>query len=379
MTPPPPDRAAPRPIVVGAGGELALDATPWWRHRGVLASVATFALITLAGVFVAKWWPYAHKLVAVAGAHAFPGQSILASAGAAGAAPTWHGTVAFTLAYLKDIWVALLAALFIGAGVETLLPRSAIVGRTGRSDLRASLRGGLVALPCMMCTCCGAPITASLRRSGAPVATALSYWLGNPLLNPAVVAFLAFVLPWRYALARVLVGALVVFAIAPAIARLAPRAPEVAGAAAPAGDATIAPASQRAVPLRYLFALMRLAVTLVPEYVLVVLAIGALRGWLFPLGHDATSLGVLAALIAAAAGALVVVPTAGEIPIVVGLLASGFSPLVAGAALIALPALSLPSMAMVGRFLGLKVTLATLAAVIAAALVGGALVGALGA
>ncbi len=179
----------------------------------------------------------------------------------------------------------------------------------------------------MMCTCCGAPITASLRRSGAPVATALSCWLGNPLPNSAVVAFLALVLPWRYALARVLVGALVVFAAAPAIARLAPRRAEAAGPAAPASDATIAPVSpRRALPLRSPFALVRLTVTLVPEHVLVVLALGALRGWLFPLGRGATTLGVLAALIAAAAAALVVAPTAGEISIVVGLLRAASPP-----------------------------------------------------
>jgi hypothetical protein len=45
--------------------------------------------------------------------------------------------------------------------------------------------GGLLSVPCMMCTCCTAPLARTLRRNGAPTSSVLAYWLGNPTLNPA--------------------------------------------------------------------------------------------------------------------------------------------------------------------------------------------------
>lgn len=61
---------------------------------------------------------------------------------------------------------------------------------------------------------------------------------------------------------------------------------------------------------------------------------------------------------AALLGTLVVIPTGGEIPIVQGLAAIGVAAGVQGALLIALPAISLVSMAMVVRELSPRVTVA---------------------
>lgn len=108
--------------------------------------------------------------------HAVKGSSIFSAAGPPGAAPSWHGAWTFTVTYGLAIWPALLAALLIGAGVEVLLPRAAVVTAFQRRDgRRASLAGGLLALPSLMCTCCTAPIAVSLRRSKVPVSGALSY------------------------------------------------------------------------------------------------------------------------------------------------------------------------------------------------------------
>ncbi|MGH9107973.1 MAG: permease [Acidimicrobiales bacterium] len=336
---------------------------------------AILAVIAVAGITYAKWWPYGHKVVKVLSAHAYPGTSIFASAGSPGAAPTWHATWSFVASYGNDVWVALIVAILVGAGVETLLPETTIglLRRPGRA--RSSLFGGLLSLPCLMCTCCTAPVTRSMRRAGVPVSAALSYWLGNPLLNPVVLLFLALVLPWQYAAARLVLGAVLVFAVAPVVARLAPHG---AGLEPPPAEAPV-PLSIRTTPVRYLRAVGRLVLLLVPEYFVVVVAVGAFRGWLFPLGHGAESWGVLAGLVAATAGTLLVIPTAAEIPIIVGLIAIGFSPLVTGALLISLPALSLPSMVMVGRALSARVTAATCLAVMACSLAAGGLLVSLGA
>lgn len=354
-------------------------------RRAVVVGVLAFAAITAAGESYAKWWPYGHKVAAVLSTHAIKGTSILASAGAPGAAPSWHDAWHFAVTYGHSVWVALVAAVLIGAGVEVLVPRGTLARGLGAAEgPRSSLAGGLLALPCLMCTCCAAPITISLRRSDAPVSGALSYWLANPLLNPVVLVALAVVLPWQYLAVRVLVGSLLVFAVAPLAVRLTGRltTPPPAGfAEAPSpAAAALGPAvrtTRRPTLGRYVKAVARLAAFILPEYFVVVLALGALRGWLLPLGQAATSWGFGAAVVAAVAGTLLVIPTAAEIPIILGLVAIGMPAVVTGSLVVALPALSLPSVAMVGRSLSWRVTTAMLAAVTVAALSAGGLVAAL--
>lgn len=327
-----------------------------------IAGVALFAAITAGGLLYAKWWPYSHKLAHLFAGAAYPGRSITGNA--------WH----FTVAYGRAVWVALAAALLIGAGLETLLPRAVLTRALGNSSRRfsASLAAGAASMPCMMCTCCSAPVVRSMRRSGVSNQAALSFWLGNPLLNPAVVVILALVLPWQYAASRILVGAAIVFVAAPLISRLAPNSPH-------RHDAAITPVVHKPKPAGYFAALARLAVVLIPEYFVVVLLVGTFRGALPALVHDPAGWGLLAALAVATIGTLIVVPTAGEVPVVVGLAAAGLSPIAAGAAMIALPALSLPSMVMVGRSLSWRVVAFSAGTVAAAALCAGGLVMALGA
>jgi uncharacterized membrane protein YraQ (UPF0718 family) len=97
----------------------------------------------------------------------------------------------------------------------------------------------------------------------------------------------------------------------------------------------------------------------------VVLLIGGLRGRLFPAGDQLAAWGVLGVVLFAVAGALFVIPTAGEIPIILGLLAAGLGTGPVGALLITLPALSLPSLVMVGRSFSVRTLAALFGAVVA--------------
>ena len=125
-------------------------------------------------------------------------------------------------------------------------------------------------------------------------------------------------------------------------------------------------------PARFGRALLRLSIVLVPEYLLVVMLIGAFRGWLFPI--SATSgFGLLVVLIAAGVGTLLVIPTAGEIPILQGLAIAGVAAGPVGALLITLPAVSLPGIAMVGGALGWRTTATTAAMVAVGGLLGAGL------
>ncbi len=88
---------------------------------------------------------------------------------------------------------------------------------------------------------------------------------------------------------------------------------------------------------------------LIPEYVILVLLLGAARAWLFPvMGPEiGNHLGWVLAF--AVAGALFVIPTAGEVPIIQAMLALGVGVGPAASLLMTLPPISVPSMAMLSR------------------------------
>lgn len=352
--------------------------------RAVLFGVAAFVVVAGAALTYAKWWPYAGKVAGVVSSHTYSSTSILADAGAPGVSPSWHDAWSFTTSYGLDVWIGLAAAVLIGAGVEVLVPRRWLRRTLDRkTGVRSAWRGGLLAIPCLMCTCCASPITISLRRSKVPVAGSLAYWLGNPLLNPVVLIILAVVLPWPYVVGRIVIGALIVFGAAPLVARFTGARSADAGMLPqdPRGTSTGDPSTPPPTIGRYARAVLRLVAVILPVYFLVVLAVGAFRGWLLPIGHGSAHWGtgavVAAMAVAAVGGTLLVIPTAAEVPVILGLLALGVPAVVAGVLLIALPAVSLPSMAMVGRSLSWRTTAMAGVAVMLCALAAGGLVAAL--
>lgn len=337
------------------------------RRREALLGALVFAVLAAAALAWAKWVPYLHRLDVTASTGSYPGHDVLVKAGAPGDAPSLAGGWAFTKAYVVAIWPALVAGLLIASAVETLLPRRWLLRALGRDGAVGRLTGGVASLPSMMCTCCTAPVVRSLRRAGVPTGTALAYWLGNPVLNPAVLAFLAIVLPWQWVVTRVLVGAVLVFGATGLIARFAK----------PREVPLDVPPEEPAEPRRFLAALARMTLVLIPEYAVFVFAVGALRGWLLPVGDATTDAAVAVTILAAIAGTLVVIPTAGEIPLIAGLAAVGVGRGPLGALLVTLPAISVPSMVMVARAMTWRVTLAAAVAVAMAGLIAGAILAAI--
>ncbi len=340
------------------------------RSRALLLSAVALVVAAI-GLAWAKWVPYTERVGGIAGSGSYPGKSILAAG--SGLSPLERAWT-FTTVYTEAVWKALLVALIIAACVDVLVPRRWLVRALGRRTvLGGSLAGGLAALPGMMCTCCTAPITVTMRRAGVPTSAALAFWLGNPALNPAVLVFLALLAPWPWVVVRIVLGLVLVVGVSALlghlVARRAARTPSplvVAPGRLPVsldpapGDAAPADAVPTAeIPGRLLRSFGRLVLILVPEYLVVVFLVG-LAGE--PLGRLLGHGGVLAVLLAAAVGTLLVLPTGGEVPILLGLAAAGASPGVLGALLLVLPAFSLPSAVMVGRALGWRVTAATGAA-----------------
>lgn len=206
-----------------AGGIQLAPAGSSSRRHGAIG-LTIFALVTALGLTWAKWDPYTHKVERLWTSRDWSGSAIFASAGQPSAAPSWHGALSFTEAYGKSVWIALAAALLIAASIDALVPRQGLVRvLSGRGRLGGAIVGGLLAVPCMMCTCCSAPVASTLRRRGSPTSSVLGYWLGNPVLNPAVLVFLALVGPWQWVVTRLVVGAVLVFGVTTLVARLADR------------------------------------------------------------------------------------------------------------------------------------------------------------
>jgi uncharacterized membrane protein YraQ (UPF0718 family) len=344
-----------------------------------VAGVLVAAVVFVVTLLWAKWLPYAARASDLQAGGAWSGSSVLGVGGVRpGDPPSWHAATSFAAAYIQAVWKALVAALLISAALQSLVPQAwllRLLNRRGR--MSSALAGGLCSTPSMMCTCCTAPVAVSLRRSGVSTPAAVAYWLGNPLLNPAVLVFLLLVAPWQWTVTRLVVGALVVVGGAALVARLTDgrRDTVTADASTLAGNDEPEPAGTERLsraPARFGRALLRLSLVLVPEYLVIVLLIGAFRGWLFPLGAGLSS-GLLVVLTAAVVGTLLVIPTAGEIPVLQGLALAGVAAGPIGALLITLPAVSVPGIVMVGRALGWRTTAATAAMVAAGGLLGAGL------
>ncbi|MGO9382613.1 MAG: permease [Mycobacterium sp.] len=341
-------------------------------RAGVTIGVLVTAAVFVMGLLWAKWMPYAAKALKVQRTRHWPGSSILTVGGVrAGEGPTWHAATTFFHVYFSSIWQALVVALLISASVQALMPPSWLPRALNRRRLISSaLAGGVAGMPSMMCTCCAAPVAVTLRRNGVTPAAAVAYWLGNPLLNPAVLVFLFLVAPWQWTLTRLVVGIATVLGVAASVG-LVTRA---RGAGEPRTEAIVAADRESAgATRRFVRVLLRLCLFLLPEYAVIVLVLRAFRGSILTLTrlpHNGLLYGLLIVVLAAIVGTLMVIPTAGEIPILQGLALLGVSSGALGALLITLPAVSAPGVAMVARSFGWKATTTTTVVVITAGLLG---------
>ena len=332
----------------------SLDQQQAGRRAVTVVGVVLFLVVLVTMLAWAKWIPYAHKIPATAASGSL-GLSILTGKQASPPSPSLQAAISYAVAYLGAIWPALVAGLLIAAALEAFLPPALLFRLlASRAWGSATLRGGACSMSSMMCTCCAAPIAVTMRRRGIPVAAVAAFWIGNPALNPAVLAFLALVLSWKWAALRI-VSAVVLLALVGLVAhRLARRDADLPAT----GAADQRPADLVQAFVQFFKSLGRLCVTLLPEYLAIVLLLGAFRGWLFPAGQSVAALGILAIVLFAVVGMLFVIPTAAEIPIIQGLLLAGLPIAPAAALLITLPAVSLPSLVMVSRAFSVRATAA---------------------
>ncbi|MDN5844168.1 MAG: permease, partial [Alcaligenaceae bacterium] len=238
------------------------------------------------------------------------------------------------------------------SAMQALLPTPWIRRWLGGLGVGSVVTGSLLSVPSMMCTCCSAPVITSLRRCQAGPGSTAAYWLGNTMLNPATLVFMGFVLGWQWVGLRLALGLAMVVGLGWLVNRVSrghgatPAAATMPAAPAPTNDPPLDLAS---VLKRWVRIFTGMALRLLPEYLVLVLLLGAARAWLLPVLDLSIDNSLLWIMGAAVIGMLFVIPTAGEVPIVQALLSVGVAAGPAAALLMTLPPISLPSLAMVAK------------------------------
>jgi uncharacterized membrane protein YraQ (UPF0718 family) len=335
-----------------------------------------FLLVVVAGLFYVKWFPYYNRAFVAAANHSI-GSSILMGTAAAPPAPSWDAALGYALAYGKAIWQAMVLGLLLGSGIQALLPVDWVARILGKAGFGSVVTAGALSIPSMMCTCCAAPAVVGLRERQASPGAAIAFWLGNTVLNPATLVFTGFVLGWNWTALRLVLGIPMVFGLGSLVNLM------VTPAEAHAAEAKIAElAAKTQAPegpgasnafVHWIEIFTRMSVRLIPEYIVIVLLLGAARAWMFPeIGPEiGNQIGWIVAL--AVAGMLFVIPTAGEVPIIQAMLSLGIGVGPAGALLMTLPPVSAPSLAMVARSFRPPVLIFVAAAIVVFGVVAGLL------
>ncbi|CAI9390052.1 MULTISPECIES: permease [Citrobacter] len=317
-----------------AGQSSSQAATPfqWWKP-------ALFFLVVIVGLWYVKWQPYYGKAFTAAETHSI-GKSILAQADA----NPWQAAWDYAMVYFIAVWKAAVLGVILGSLIQVLIPRDWLLRTLGQTRFRGTLFGTLFSLPGMMCTCCAAPVAAGMRRQQVSMGGALAFWMGNPLLNPATLVFMGFVLGWHFAAIRLVAGLAMVLVVATLVQKWVK---EPAQAELPVEITRLD--AQDGFFVRWGRALWTLFWSTIPVYILAVLVLGAARVWLFPHADGAIDNSLLWVIALAVAGCLFVIPTAAEIPIVQTMMLAGMGTAPALALLMTLPAVSLPSLIMLRK------------------------------
>lgn len=328
-----------------------------------------FLVIAIAGLSYVKWWPYYHKAIKAMTEHSI-GSSILTGEQGIAPHPSLQAAWDYALTYFNAVWKAAVLGILLGSLIQVLLPSQWLLKVLGKTNFKSTALGGLASLPGMMCTCCAAPIAVGLRKKNVSVGAALAFWLGNPMLNPATLIFMTFVLSWKFTLLRVVSGLILTFAVSYFAGKLAydsavPKPVDELVNKTPEHEANLL--------IRWVQSAGRMLLTIVPAYLITVLVLGAARAWMFPALGDGAFNGILAVVIFTIAGTLFVIPTAAEIPIIATFLSFGFGTGVAGALLVTLPPVSLPSLLMIYKSFPRRVVWFVVTSVVVLGLLTGAI------
>ena len=279
--------------------------------------------------------------------------------------PEWVKPLADTLNYFAWIAVALGFGILIGAIVRSSLPARWLSRTLSMGGPFGIAAGAAIGAPLMLCSCCIAPVFDGAYARTRRLGPALALMIAAPGLNPADLAITWMVFPRGIALARLSLS-LAAVAVAGAIGGMfretLPPEANVIDEPAPSWSAwrasvaaTLADTVRRSLPAM-------LAGTLLSA---IIMQIGPLELSGF------TASPVLAVLLAAVIATLLALPTFGEIPLGLALLAAGAPAGAVVAVLVAGPLINLPSLLVLRRATSWRVAAVVAGAVMILAFAGG--------
>jgi uncharacterized membrane protein YraQ (UPF0718 family) len=323
-----------------------------------IALPVLFLVVAVAGLYIVKWSPYYAKAFKAAATHSI-GDSILSGKEQTAPAVSWAAAWAYGSAYFKSVWKAVILGLLLGSLIQVSIPKKWVRKAFGREDLGSTAAATGAALPGMMRSCCAAPVTVGMRKSSASISSSLAFMLGNPTLNPATIIFMGFVLGWKFSIFRIVLGLILVFGVSMLASKL-DKGDQIKEDLLNKLDEED---ESENIFIRWMKALGQLAIDTLPAYLIVVTLLGALRVWLFPVISPAMSNSILVIILFVVTGTLFAIPTAAEIPIIQTLMSFGLGAGPAGALLLTLPSISLPSLLLVRRVFSRRILIFVCSAV----------------
>jgi uncharacterized protein len=272
--------------------------------------------------------------------------------------------------YLQIVWPALLFGVLIAAGVHAFVSPAWIVRGLGRGAIREQISAAVAGTPLMLCSCCASPLFSAVYERSRRLSPSLALMLASPGMNPASVALCFMLFPTRLAAGRVVMTLAAVL--------LAARLPDLLGqGASPANySATSTSAVEpRTIGLRELFATYlrscgHVAIRTIP-LIVVGIAVAMLIPSRFPTQVFASTGSLVIIGLVALFAVPLALPSFFEIPLAFSILAAGAPLGAAAVVLFAGPIINLPSLLVVGRYAGWKVSALLASSVWVIAFLGG--------
>lgn len=142
-------------------------------------------------------------------------------------APHLLKPLAVAVNYMSLVWGATALALLLAGFAATVVPLyfSRLFSAQGAGKLRPLLGGMIYGIPQPFCSCCAAPISATIYRSSGSVAASVAFLLTSPTLNITALILAAALLPTPYAMLRIAGGGVFVVGAAYLAAHLGERTP----------------------------------------------------------------------------------------------------------------------------------------------------------
>lgn len=260
-------------------------------------------------------------------------------------APQWLLPFYHTLDYLNAVWFTTILGLFIAGAVVAFLPKM-LQNRLRGNGLAQQLAGMVLGLPNMLCSCCAAGAFAGLRKAGVSFGPSLTFFVTAPALN-LVVILLAFErLPLKLAVARLVLGLVASIGAAYAVTKFIRVEDEPVPSSSRSQDDQPLDEMLR----RWIGHTWDIAKAVIPLLLIGLLLIGLFKT-VFSLETIAKHLGngFLSIALASAVGTILTVPTFTEILWVEEFMRQGMGIGPAAALLITLPAVSFPSLWVLGK------------------------------